>query len=140
MVLGNDGSSASWTSTAAVFDRRRLIKKTSKTISAITIRNATQKSQLFQLKSRNIKELLAEEGFNPLYGARPLKRVIQNRIQDRLADEIIGGTIQEAQKVTITASDGEYILQVDGTSNGVDTDIKKDETVSPDEYTDAHDI
>jgi ATP-dependent Clp protease ATP-binding subunit ClpB len=79
------------------------------------------------------KTLLAEEGFNPLYGARPLKRVIQNRIQDRLADEIIGGTIQEAQTVGITVSDGEYILRVDGAFDDVETELEQVEAAAPDE-------
>jgi len=51
------------------------------------------------------KKLLAFEGFNPLYGARPLKRVIQNRLQDPLAERIIGGSIQEGDTVIITADD-----------------------------------
>jgi len=79
------------------------------------------------------KTLLAEEGFNPLYGARPLKRVIQNRIQDRLADEIIGGAIQEAQTVGITVSDGEYILRVDGAVDDVETELEQVEAAAPDE-------
>jgi ATP-dependent Clp protease ATP-binding subunit ClpB len=57
------------------------------------------------------KKLLAFEGFNPLYGARPLKRVIQNRLQDPLAERIIGGSIQEGDTVTITAADGEFIIR-----------------------------
>ena len=79
------------------------------------------------------KMLLAEEGFNPLYGARPLKRVIQNRIQDRLADEIIGGTIQEAKTVVVTVSDGEYTFRVDDTSDGVETELKQAEAAASDE-------
>ena len=40
---------------------------------------------------------LADEGFDPAYGARPLKRVIQARLQDPLAELVIGGTITENQ-------------------------------------------
>lgn len=69
-----------------------------------------------QLDIKNeAKTLLAEEGFNPLYGARPLKRVIQARLQDRLAEEILRGTIQEAQAVVVTAADGEFVIRTDGT-------------------------
>ncbi len=50
--------------------------------------------------------LLSEVGFNPLYGARPLKRVIQAKVQDPLAEEIIAGRIREAQTVVVDASEG----------------------------------
>jgi len=58
-----------------------------------------------------VKKILAEEGFNPLYGARPLKRVIQNRLQDTLAEEIISGKIQDGDTVMVTAVDGEFVFQ-----------------------------
>ena len=60
------------------------------------------------------KLLLAEEGFNPLYGARPLKRVIQARLQDHLAEEIISGAIQEDQTVVVTTVEGEFVFHTDG--------------------------
>jgi ATP-dependent Clp protease ATP-binding subunit ClpB len=60
------------------------------------------------------KLLLAEEGFNPLYGARPLKRVIQARLQDHLAEEIISGALEEGQTVVVTAAEGEFVFHTDG--------------------------
>ena len=53
------------------------------------------------------KTFLAEKGFNPEYGARPLKRVIQERLQDPLAEKIIAGDINEGDKVEVTLVDGE---------------------------------
>lgn len=53
------------------------------------------------------RELLAEAGFNPLYGARPLKRVIQSKLQDPLADEIIGGSIRENQIASVSVEAGD---------------------------------
>jgi ATP-dependent Clp protease ATP-binding subunit ClpB len=44
---------------------------------------------------------LAEEGFDPAYGARPLKRVIQQRLANRLASELLSGTIEESGVVEI---------------------------------------
>jgi ATP-dependent Clp protease ATP-binding subunit ClpB len=49
------------------------------------------------------KELLANEGFDPAFGARPLKRVIQNQVQNELAMKILSGEIREGAKVTIDA-------------------------------------
>jgi ATP-dependent Clp protease ATP-binding subunit ClpB len=54
-----------------------------------------------QLKmSENAKEWLAKEGFDPAYGARPLKRVIQKEIQDQLAMKILEGKFKEGDTVT----------------------------------------
>jgi len=47
------------------------------------------------------KEFLAKEGFDPAYGARPLKRVIQKEIQDKLAMKILEGRFKEGDKITV---------------------------------------
>ena len=46
---------------------------------------------------------LAEKGYDPAYGARPLKRVIQRYVQDPLADKLLGGEIADGSLVKITA-------------------------------------
>lgn len=48
-----------------------------------------------------VKKMLAEKGFDPIFGARPLKRVIQNMILDELALQIIEGKIKDGDKVAI---------------------------------------
>ena len=48
------------------------------------------------------RDWLAEKGWDPAYGARPLKRVIQKSVQDPLAEMILAGTIKDDQKVTIS--------------------------------------
>ena len=57
------------------------------------------------------KELLAEEGYDPAYGARPLKRVIQRRVQDPLALKLLQGEFQEGDTVRIDARDGQLIFE-----------------------------
>jgi ATP-dependent Clp protease ATP-binding subunit ClpB len=49
------------------------------------------------------REWLAEKGWDPAYGARPLKRVIQKSIQDPLAEMILAGSVKDGEKVTISA-------------------------------------
>jgi ATP-dependent Clp protease ATP-binding subunit ClpB len=51
--------------------------------------------------SAKVKKMLSEEGFDITYGARPLKRLIQNRILDELSLEIIEGKIKDGDRVTI---------------------------------------
>jgi len=58
------------------------------------------------------KELLAEEGFDPVFGARPLKRVIQRKLQDSLALKILEGDIKEGDSVMVDAVDGSITFAV----------------------------
>jgi ATP-dependent Clp protease ATP-binding subunit ClpB len=53
------------------------------------------------------KDVLAAEGYDPAYGARPLKRVIQQRLQNALANEILAGNFAEGCKIHVdTQADG----------------------------------
>lgn len=56
------------------------------------------------------KEFLMEKGFDPVFGARPLKRTIQRYVEDPLAEEIIGGRIKEGVPVHITRQEGKEEL------------------------------
>jgi ATP-dependent Clp protease ATP-binding subunit ClpB len=49
------------------------------------------------------REWLAEKGWDPAYGARPLKRVIQKSVQDPLAEMILAGQVKDGEKVTVAA-------------------------------------
>jgi ATP-dependent Clp protease ATP-binding subunit ClpB len=49
------------------------------------------------------REWLADKGWDPAYGARPLKRVIQKSVQDPLAEMILSGRIKDGEKVAISA-------------------------------------
>jgi len=51
------------------------------------------------------KDLLAKEGFDPMFGARPLRRVIQKRIEDRLSEELLKGNISTGDAVIVDAKD-----------------------------------
>ncbi len=53
---------------------------------------------------------LAELGFDPQFGARPVKRVIQREVQDRLADAILAGQVLPEQEVELDLVDGEFAL------------------------------
>jgi len=52
------------------------------------------------------REWLAEKGWDPAYGARPLKRVIQRSVQDPLAEMILAGTVRDGSRVNISANAG----------------------------------
>ncbi len=56
-------------------------------------------------------ELLAAEGYDPLYGARPLKRVIQRRLQNPMALELLEGRFVEGDRIVADARDGELVFE-----------------------------
>ena len=56
------------------------------------------------------RDLLAQRGFNPLMGARPLGRVIQTLVQDPLAEAILAGTVKEGETVVVFEEEGEVAL------------------------------
>ncbi|MEQ1646881.1 MAG: AAA family ATPase, partial [Pyrinomonadaceae bacterium] len=56
------------------------------------------------------KDMLVEEGYDPVYGARPLKRAIQSLIQNPLAVKLLNGEIGSGQTVRISAEDGDMVF------------------------------
>jgi ATP-dependent Clp protease ATP-binding subunit ClpB len=56
------------------------------------------------------KDRLAQEGYDPQFGARPLKRVIQREVENRVARAILDGTIHEGDTVDIDVQDGKLVL------------------------------
>ena len=71
-----------------------------------------------RLKERNIgfeltpaaMDKLIDEGYSDEYGARPLKRVVQKRIEDRLSDEILAGRVLGGEKVTVDVSGDNFVF------------------------------
>ncbi|MBV7380297.1 ATP-dependent chaperone ClpB [Maritimibacter dapengensis] len=64
------------------------------------------------------KEWLADQGYDPVYGARPLKRVIQKALQDPLAEAILSGDVMDGETIPVTAgADGLLIGDRVGNSN-----------------------
>ena len=57
------------------------------------------------------REKLAEEGYSETYGARPLKRVIRKRIEDRLSEEILAGRIESGETVYIDYVNGNFVFR-----------------------------
>ncbi len=60
------------------------------------------------------REWLAEKGWDPAYGARPLKRVIQKAVQDPLAEMILSGRIKDGEAVKITVAKDKKSLAFNG--------------------------
>ncbi len=56
------------------------------------------------------KDQLGEEGYDPAYGARPLKRVIQQRLQNQLANELLSGRLPPGCKIVVDVKEGEFVF------------------------------
>jgi ATP-dependent Clp protease ATP-binding subunit ClpA len=68
----------------------------------------------------NLRNYLAEHGFDPLMGARPMARLIQDTIRSALADELLFGRLCNGGKVTVDInSDGKVMLQFDDNESKV---------------------
>ena len=50
--------------------------------------------------------LVAEKGYDPAYGARPLRRTVQSMVEDKIAEAMLDGKVKEGDAITVTAKDG----------------------------------
>jgi len=57
------------------------------------------------------RDLLGEAGFDPVYGARPLKRAIQQQVENPLAQKILQGTFGPGARIQVTARDGQLVFE-----------------------------
>ncbi len=73
-----------------------------------------------QLREKNIeleisqtaKELLADKGYDPNFGARPLRRVIQDEIEDMLSEELLGGRMSAGDTVVVDVTDEKFVARI----------------------------
>jgi len=56
------------------------------------------------------RDLLAEEGYDPAFGARPLKRAIQRLVLDPLAMRVLGGEFKDGDRLSVNAKDGKLMI------------------------------
>ncbi|GAA4723423.1 ATP-dependent Clp protease ATP-binding subunit [Brevibacillus fulvus] len=75
------------------------------------LRKRLEEQNIYFKLTDEAKKILAKEGFDPAYGARPLRRAIQRNIEDKLSEELLRGTIQKGDSVTIDAEDGVLVVK-----------------------------
>jgi ATP-dependent Clp protease ATP-binding subunit ClpA len=59
---------------------------------------------------KSAKKLLAREGYDPQFGARPLKRAIQELLLDPLAKKLLAGEFKSGDNIKVTVQDGELVF------------------------------
>jgi ATP-dependent Clp protease ATP-binding subunit ClpA len=57
-----------------------------------------------------MRDWLGEKGYDPVFGARPLRRVIQNEVEDRLSEALLEGRFGPGDTVLLDAEGGEIVL------------------------------
>jgi ATP-dependent Clp protease ATP-binding subunit ClpC len=61
---------------------------------------------------QSAKEFLIEKGYDPQYGARPMRRAVERFLEDPLAEELLRGNVKPGDKVEVVAVDGKLSFQV----------------------------
>ncbi|MFC1658218.1 AAA family ATPase, partial [Candidatus Omnitrophota bacterium] len=93
---------------------RPLVKEDLEAIVDLEINYVNERliEQAITLKiDEKVKELLIEKGFDPVFGARPLKRTIQRYLEDPLSEEIISGRLKDKKVIKITRKNDELVFQ-----------------------------
>jgi ATP-dependent Clp protease ATP-binding subunit ClpC len=93
---------------------RQLEKEDIRLISDIILAEINDRVEEYDLlltASDTAKDWLAEHGHDNEYGARPLRRLMQRTIEDKLSDAVLGGKFQAGDTVLVDVEDGEIILR-----------------------------
>ena len=72
-----------------------------------------------RLADRNMKlevseaamEFIAEQGFDPVYGARPLRRFISHELETRIGRALIGGEVQDGATIRVGLAEGDLVVE-----------------------------
>jgi ATP-dependent Clp protease ATP-binding subunit ClpC len=76
------------------------------------VRERLEEHQIVLNVTDAAQEFLADEGYDPDYGARPLRRVIQYRIEDELSDALLAGQFQEGNTIVVSVQDNKIVLRL----------------------------
>ena len=72
------------------------------------------------------RDLLLEKGFDPTYGARPMRRAVERFLEDPMAEEIIRGDLREGETISISAKDEKLkFTQKESSAKGEDSKVSK---------------
>ena len=81
------------------------------------------------------KKHLAEKGFDPVLGARPLRRLIQNEVEDALSDEVLGGNLKDGDVAVVDFKDDKIVIRIKGKAveSSTGDDARDDDEASADD-------
>ena len=76
----------------------------------------------------SVTEKLAKDGYDPKFGARPLRRLIQRTVEDTLSEELLSGQIRLGQEIVLTVKDGKVVIMENETVLPEQTETAGQET------------
>ncbi len=91
-------------------------------IQLVGLRNRLAERHIELVLTDAARERLVKVGYDPAFGARPLKRAIQKEIETPLARKLVGGEIRDGQKVIVDEGDREMVI---GVESAVHADASK---------------
>lgn len=94
-----------------------LVKIVKLMLSSVTVR--LQSQEIYLNFNEEVTKHLAKKGFDPVYGARPLRRAITKAVEDRLSEEILKGNIQRGDSVDIALKDNDLVFTKKETQNDI---------------------
>lgn len=59
----------------------------------------------------SVTELVAKEGFDTSYGARPLRRALQNNVEDTISEKILAGEVKDGESIVVEAKNGKILVR-----------------------------
>ena len=83
---------------------RRLLSSVEKRLEKMNIKVTVDDSVI---------DAVSDKGFDPVYGARPLKRAIQSTVEDKIAEAMLEGVCKEGDSVTVSYKDGKTVITPD---------------------------
>ena len=92
----------------------QLNKENIENIANIMLKSMVKRLEVSGIYAEYTNELvkyIADEGFDSVYGARPLKRAIQSKVEDRLAEEMLNNAVTEGDKILIDIKDGKLTVE-----------------------------
>ena len=92
---------------------KKLSKENIRDITKIMLKNLKNRLEAIGITvdvTDNAIEHLADAGFDPVYGARPLRRAIQSQVEDLVSDEMLSGNVSEGESVTVDCKDRKIVI------------------------------
>ena len=85
-----------------------------------------EEQEIRLLWDEKVTKKLAEDGYDPKFGARPLRRLIQRTVEDTLSEELLQGRVSMGQEVRLTVKDGEITLDDPSPANPEPVEVREE--------------
>ena len=77
----------------------------------VDLRNRLSNRQIDLTLSEDAKGFIARKGFDPVFGARPLKRFLQHELETRIGRALISGDISDGAQIEVDVADGDLVIK-----------------------------